>query len=146
MSNFKTPPVRAPFFEFSVTQPSPNPNLPGAEMVVEFLKITREWGAWCGRVADALGFHIEALTTTATLDFPNIGAGATQDLTVTVNGVKAADPQPVVCLGLPTGLNAGLVFHAWVSADDTVTVRATNCTVGAIDPASATFRVEVRRY
>lgn len=146
MSIFKTPPMRAPFFEFEVTQPSQNPNLPGRSLAVEFLKITKEWGTWCAGVASALGYYSESLTDTASLDFPLIAAGGTQDLTVTVAGVKAADPQAVVSLGLPTGLNAGLVFHAWVSADDTVTVRATNCTAAGINPAAATFRVEVRRY
>lgn len=147
MSIFKTPPMRAPFFEFTVEEPSDNPNLPGRALAVEFLKVTREWGTWCAGVASALGYHSESLTTTASLDFPNILAnGGTQDLTVTVDGVMAADPQAVVCLGLPTGLDAGLVFQAWVSADDTVTVRATNCTAAGINPAAATFRVEVRRY
>ena len=52
----------------------------------------------------------------------------------------------VVVIGLPTGLTAGLVFQGWVSADDVVTVRATNASTGAINQGAALFRVEVRRY
>lgn len=134
---YKTPPLRAAFFDAEVEG--------GA--LVNFLRTTTEWASWATSVARAIGFVNFTLTKTAALNFPLIAAnGGTQDLTVTVTGVEAADPQAVVTLGLPTGLDAGLVFHGFVSANDTVTVRATNTTAGAINPASATFRVEVRRY
>lgn len=126
---YKTPPLRAPFFD------------------AEASRTTTEWASWVTGIARAVGFVNSTLTSTAALNFPLIAAnGGTQDLTVTVTGVRASDPQPVVTIGLPAGLDAGVVFHGFVSADDTVTVRATNTTAGAINPASATFRVEVRRY
>jgi hypothetical protein len=88
---------------------------------------------------------VESLTVVATLDFGNLVAGASADLTATVEGVKANDPQPIVSIG--TGaFTAGLVFRGYVSADDTVTVRCTNASTGAINPASASYRIEVRRY
>lgn len=143
----KTPPVRGQFFEFQATLPAANPNLPGADVVIKFLRTTREWAEWVANMARGVGQVIEQLTDTAALDFPLVAAnGGTQDLTVTLEGVRAADVAPVVKLGIPTGMNAGLVFHAWVSADDTVTVRCTNTTAGAINPASATFRVVVERF
>ena len=48
-----------------------------------------------------------------------------------------------VSLGLPASPDANGCFTAWVSAADTVTVRFNNYSSGAIDPASATYRVDV---
>jgi hypothetical protein len=143
----KSPPLREAFFDFEAEVAGQNPNLPGAQAQIKFLRTSRPWAEWCARIAQAIGFPLESLTKTASLNFPLIAAnGGTQDLTVTVTGVKAADVSPVVNLGLPSALAAGLVFHGFVSADDTVTVRATNATAGGIDPAAFTCRVEVRRY
>lgn len=83
-----------------------------------------------------LGF----LTATAALDFPSIAAGAKADLTITVAGAAVGD---AVILGLPAAPAAGLVFNAFVSAADTVTIRASNTSSGAVDAASATYRAVV---
>ena len=80
---------------------------------------------------------------TATLDFPSVAALGVQDLTITVTGAVVGD---AVVLGLPTAPNAGIVFAAWVSATNTVTVRASNYTAAPIDPASATFKVMALAY
>lgn len=109
-------------------------------------KPTSAWASFFSAIARATGFVDQSLCVTATLDFPLVAAGATQDLTVTVTGVSTLDVAPVVCVGVPSGVTAGVVFHGFVSADDTVTVRCTNATAGGINPASAVFRVEVRRY
>lgn len=83
-------------------------------------------------------------SATATLDFPSITAnGGTQDLTITVTGAATGDS---VHIGLPTAPSAGVVFQGWVSAANTVTIRATNCTASAIDPASATYRATVQSF
>lgn len=82
----------------------------------------------------------DVLRASAVLDFPSIAAGATATLTVTVKGAAVGDDTLHGFIAAPT---AGLSWHAWVSATDTVTLRATNVTAGAIDPASATFRVIV---
>lgn len=75
------------------------------------------------------------------LDFPAVsGGGLSQSLTVTVPGAEVGD---IVQLGLDSAPPAGLHFQAWVSAADTVTVRATNVQSGAIDPAAQTFRIKV---
>jgi hypothetical protein len=82
-------------------------------------------------------------TATATLDFPSISAASQQSLTVTVTGAAVGD---VVQLGLPASPTANIVFFGFVSAADTVTIRASNITAGAIDPASDTYRVAVTSF
>lgn len=80
------------------------------------------------------------LTATANLNFPSIAAAASADLTIAVAGAAVGD---TVSWGLASAPTAGIVFQAFVSAADTVTVRATNITGGAIDPAAQDIRVTV---
>ena len=91
------------------------------------------------------GTQITAIySASATLDFPNIAAtGGVQDLTITVTGAATGN---VVSIGLPPAPDAGVVFNAFVSASNTVTVRATNTTGAGIDPASASYRVQVTKF
>lgn len=86
---------------------------------------------------------LKVLSATATLDFPSITTLSNQDLTITVTGAKVGDS---VSLGLPAAPLVGVVFSAFVSATDTVTVRAMNYTGTSKDPASATYRVTVFNY
>jgi hypothetical protein len=102
-----------------------------------------------GRVieVDALGVWVETgvaaeLSRTASLDFANMAAAASDDQTIAVPGARAND---AVTLGLPAAPTAGIVFQAFVSADDVVTVRATNITAGAVNPAAQTIRVTVHK-
>jgi hypothetical protein len=46
-------------------------------------------------------------------------------------------------VGTPASIAAGLVFTGYVSAANTVKVRAANVTASPIDPASGTFTVTV---
>ena len=85
----------------------------------------------------------QVLSASATLDFPSISAAGNQDLTITVTGAAVGD---VVAFSLPASPNAGVVFNAWVSATDTVKIRATNVTGSPIDPSSATYRVMVTKF
>lgn len=79
----------------------------------------------------------------ATLDFPNTSAGTSSDLTVTVTGVLLANANPIL-LGVPNGsVNANSCYTAWISADNTVTVRFNNYSSGAINPASGSFSVRL---
>ena len=82
----------------------------------------------------------QVLTTTATLDFASIAAVASEDKTIAVAGAAVGDS---VALGLPAAPAAGIVFNGFVSAADTVTVRATNITASAVDPASADYTAMV---
>lgn len=140
-----TPPIRAPFFEAEVELPRQNSNLPATNLPLKFLRTGREWVNWARSIASAVGSPVQTISVVATLDFGNLAAGASEDLTVTLTGVKANDPQPVVSIGTGS-FTAGLVFRGFVSANDTVTVRCTNASTGAINPASASYRIEVRRY
>jgi hypothetical protein len=82
---------------------------------------------------------LDILTATAALDF-DLSATAAQDLTVTVTGAAVGD---TVALGVPNGsVTTDTFFNAWVSAPDTVTVRAIRIS-GTPNPASGTFRVTV---
>lgn len=82
----------------------------------------------------------DVLRASATLDFPSAAAGAGNNLTVTVNGAVVGD---TVLIGLRAAPTGGLIFSGWVSAADTVTVRAQNPTAGAVDAASAVYDVVV---
>jgi hypothetical protein len=102
-----------------------------------------------GPVRSLNGFEVgEGATVTrilrgsASLDFPSINAVSQADLTITVTGAAVGD---TVVLGLPAAPTAGITFNAFVSAANTVTVRATNVTAGAIDPAAAVYTVLVMR-
>lgn len=75
----------------------------------------------------------------AVLNSPSVNALSVQDLTVTVTGAAALDE---VVLGTPAP-DAGIIYDAWVSGANTVTVRANNFTATPIDPASATFNIRV---
>lgn len=83
------------------------------------------------------------ISATAALDFGSINAAASADLTIAVTGAEVGDS---VTLGLPAAPTAGIIFQAFVSSGDTVTVRATNITGSPIDPASATYRATVFNY
>lgn len=92
--------------------------------------------------AAAIRFTVaKMLSGSATLDFGNTAAGTSDDLTVTITG--AADGDEVV-LGVPNAaMNASSSYFAWVSATNTITIRHNNYSTGAINPASATFKVSV---
>jgi hypothetical protein len=76
----------------------------------------------------------------ASLDFASINAAASEDLTITVPGAKIND---VCWIGLPAAPTAGIIFQAFVSAANTVTVRATNITASPVNPSAQTTNVGV---
>lgn len=85
----------------------------------------------------------DILSDTATLDFGSIVAGASADLTITITGVVVGN---TVKIGLPAAPAAGIVFMGFVSAADTVTIRAMNITALSVDPASATYGATVFKF
>lgn len=85
----------------------------------------------------------QILRGSGTINYGSISAAASEDQTITVTGAAVGDP---VIIGLPAAIETGLVFTAFVSAADTVTLRASNITGSPIDPASATFKAMVLRY
>ena len=104
-------------------------------------------GAFTANVSLQIGSSgtplLKLLSAIATLDFPSIPAQASADLTITVTGSAIND---FVQLGLPASPASGINFQAFVSAANTVTVRAANYTAAAIDPASASYRVSVMGF
>lgn len=86
---------------------------------------------------------VSILSATASLNFGNILAAASADLTITVTGARAND---TVQLGPPAGLETTVAALGLVTADDTVTVRLFNVGTIAVDPASATWRATVTHY
>jgi hypothetical protein len=86
----------------------------------------------------------KTLTSTGSLDFGSVASLGNAKLTITVTGAADGD---AVSIGVPNGsMTDGLVFTAWVSASNTVTIQVYNSTLGAIDPASGTFRASVVKY
>lgn len=72
----------------------------------------------------------------ASLNFGSIGAAAQADLTITIAGAAVGDE---VIMALPAAPAAGIIFNAFVSAANTVTIRASNITASPVDPAAATY-------
>jgi hypothetical protein len=84
-------------------------------------------------------------SNTASLNFPAIAQAACSSLTVAVTGARAGD----TALATPTAVAGGIEtlsigWFAWVSANDTVTIRA--CAFQAGDAAAETWRVDVWRH
>jgi len=78
----------------------------------------------------------KVLTATAALDFGSINDGASAELDITLTGTTASST-PIV--STPASLNSGLIASA-IAGTDKITVRLTNCSGGAIDAGSLTFR------
>ena len=74
------------------------------------------------------------------LQFPYIGASETVDVVADVVGATEGD---AVTLALPASFPAGLVFQAYVSGQDKVSVRVTNVTAKGVEAASAVLRLIV---
>lgn len=114
------------------------------------LKVSSDGSSWnnsfvvdksTGKIAIGGGTPIsKILSATATLDFPSISTNTSSDLTITVTGATTGSS---VELGLTSSPTAGIVFMGFVSAADTVTVRAFNVTGSSINPASQSFRATV---
>ncbi len=82
----------------------------------------------------------QELAGSATLDFGSIAPGTQADLTLTVTGAQTGDS---VVLGLPPAPTGGIVWNAFVSATDTVTLRASNISASPVDPIAAVYKVKV---
>lgn len=115
--------------------------VPIREPLPNNIQSSQSWSKWFTRINIAVNnlIGLRVFTATETLDFGSIASLASEDLTVTVTNAAINDS---VSLGLPTP-TAGIVFQGFVSAVDTVTIRATNITGGAINPASAIYKIIV---
>lgn len=91
-------------------------------------------------------FSMELFLVTGTIDMASIATGAagTDTGTITATGVGLALGD--IVLGVSCSVSvAGLSITADVTAADVVTIRGLNLSGGAVDLASATFRVLVAR-
>jgi hypothetical protein len=83
---------------------------------------------------------LKGLTNTATLDFPLIVNGVTDELTVSVAGATVGSS----CSCAPLGsIETSLKWSCYVSATNTVRVRLSNISTSLIDPASKSWKVTV---
>ncbi len=96
-----------------------------------------DWADWCEQVERQL-----TLVGSRTLDIGSIGAGLVVTFTIPVIGCKV-DQQQAVSIAAPSSINASLLWCGLVSADDVVTIRISNPTGGAIDPAEARWGARV---
>lgn len=84
----------------------------------------------------------KVISATASLDF-DLSSSASQDLTITVTGAALGD---TVSIGIPNGsVTTDTLFMGWVSASDTVTIRALRIS-GTPDPPAGTFRASVTQF
>ena len=85
------------------------------------------------------------VSRSSALDFGSIAANTTAELTIAVTANITTTNWSVVVTP-ETGMESGLVWCAYVSAANTVTVRVANVTIAAIDPASKTFIVDCYKH
>lgn len=88
--------------------------------------------------------HRAIYSAASELDFGSIAANTAIDLTITVAG--AGTNSTVVASRADGAMTGNISLSGWVSATNTVTVRASNPTVGAIDPLTGSYRVTVFQY
>lgn len=111
----------------------------GAEDWIEFAYNQRT-SVW-----EELGYFTTTQTEfngSVTYDAPSIAAAGSTSTTVTATGAAVGDLVEAVSFGVST---AGLVVTAQVTAANTVTVWLYNPTAAAINLASTTVRVKVRK-
>lgn len=97
------------------------------------------WASWFTQVFIALFGWKATYYGTLTHDFGSISAQSQATQTVTITGARVGD----MVIARPTTAVNGIDISGTVTADDTVTVRASNYSSGAIDPASQVYNVMV---
>ena len=80
------------------------------------------------------------LWTTATLTFSAISPNSSSDQTITVSGCNIGDQ---VLAGVPQAPSAGLVMFPFVSASNTVVMRALNGTTTTLTPPAGVYQASV---
>lgn len=91
---------------------------------------------------------VSFLNATATINFGSIGvSGGFLDSDVTVTGAELNDWTSVNCVSI-RGSGDGsrpVIFSSFVASANTVTVRAVNPTLVAVNPNSLTFKILVAK-
>lgn len=105
-----------------------------------FASFTTGWINWFSDVKQALNAWNQSIPgMSASLNFPSIAAHTQSILTASVVGARGGD----VVLVQPATYHAGILFNGYVTADDTVSIVATNITGAAVDPAADIFSIIV---
>ena len=96
------------------------------------------WATWVNALWGAIAGWRQTLTGSVVIDCGSIAANTqSSSATLTIQGAATTD----LAIVQPSTQTSGLIFTAFVSAVNTVTIRACNFTAGSIDPPSTTFRV-----
>lgn len=98
------------------------------------------WGSFFTQVFQALFGWRRTFYASLTHDFGSIATQAQATQTVTVTGARSSGSNVSVTAETPT---SGIIVDGYVSAADTVTIRAHNYTSGAVDPAESVYNVIV---
>ena len=78
------------------------------------------------------------------LNFPNTGSRSYADLVASVPG---AEMGAAVSLGVPPAvMTVNASYFAWVSGNDSVTVRFLNHANSTVDPVVGTFRISITKF
>ena len=85
-------------------------------------------------------FSSKIVKIKATLNFGEVAAQSSADLTVSVGGVKINDP--VVVSG-NDAISSGIILTGRVATANIVTVTCNNFSAGAINPASTEFNIAI---
>jgi len=95
-------------------------------------------------IGEVIAYAVEPGNITRTqlsaIDFPSIGAGLSSSLSLLFPGILAGDSVESVP---PGNAPAGITYQASGTAEDVVTVTATNTTGSAIDPDSGVFTLPI---
>lgn len=86
-------------------------------------------------------YHRHYRTTGVNLDIPSIAAGAVYTTSFSTSGTIDTgygwvSENNMVSVGPPKSINAGLIWSAYVSAEDEITLRVYNTTGSAINPTT----------
>ena len=93
-----------------------------------------------GFIAGSGATITKVLSAVGTLTFPLIAAASQNTQSLTITGAAVGDE---VALALPAAPTAGIVFNAFVSSANNVSVRASNITAAGVTPGAATYGVTV---
>lgn len=96
------------------------------------------WSNWFSDVRQALDAWNQSIGgIVGPLDFPSIAAHAQATLTGPATGARPGDAVIVQ----PAAYHAGVLFAGYVTANNTVSIVASNITNGAIDLTPDTFSI-----
>lgn len=98
------------------------------------------WRNWFTQIlACVFGWKTSFTGVKSAHDFASINAQSQDTTTLAITGVRSGAAVHVT----PITPTSGILVDGYVSADDTVTIRAHNYTAGSVDPASSDYRVIV---